>query len=62
MEQADADAILGRLTTGTREICADCDLVVEAAVENMAIKRQMFEELDKLCKEGCVLATNTSSL
>lgn len=38
MEQAEADTILSKITTGTKEICADCDLVIEAAIENMEIK------------------------
>lgn len=38
MEQAAADAILAKITTGTKEICKDCDLVIEAAIENMEIK------------------------
>ena len=38
MEQAAADAILAKITTGTKEICGDCDLIVEAAIENMEIK------------------------
>ena len=62
MEQAEADAILGRITTGTKEICADCDLVIEAAIENMEIKKQTFKELDEICKEDAIFATNTSSL
>lgn len=49
---------------GTVELssAADADLVVEAAVENMAIKRQIFTELDAICAEKTILATNTSSL
>ena len=62
MEQAEADAILGRITTGTKEICADCDLVIEAAIENMEIKKQTFKELDEICKPEAIFATNTSSL
>ena len=62
MEQAEADAILGRITTGTKEICADCDLVIEAAIENMEIKKQTFKELDDICKPEAIFATNTSSL
>ena len=62
MEQAEADAILGRITTGTKEICADCDLVIEAAIENMEIKKQTFKELDEICKLEAIFATNTSSL
>ena len=41
---------------------ADCDLVVEAAIENMEIKGNLFRQLDEICKPSCVLATNTSSL
>ena len=62
MEQAEADTILSRITTGTKEICADCDLVIEAAIENMEIKKQTFKELDEICKPEAILATNTSSL
>ena len=62
MEQADADKILARITTGTKEICADCDLVIEAAIENMEIKKQTFKELDEICKADAIFATNTSSL
>ena len=62
MEQAEADTILSKITTGTKEICADCDLVIEAAIENMEIKKQTFKELDEICKADAIFATNTSSL
>ena len=62
MEQAAADAILAKITTGTKEICKDCDLVIEAAIENMEIKKQTFQELSQSCKPECMFATNTSSL
>ena len=62
MEQAAADAILAKITTGTKEICADCDLIIEAAIENMAIKKQTFKELQSICKADAMFATNTSSL
>lgn len=62
MEQAAADAIVAKITTGTKEICTDCDLVVEAALENMAIKKQTFKELQEICKADAIFATNTSSL
>ncbi len=42
--------------------CADCDLIVEAAVENMELKRIIFKELDAVCKPEAILASNTSSL
>ena len=62
MEQAAADAILAKITTGVKTICTDCDLVVEAALENMEIKKQTFKELQDICKTDCIFATNTSSL
>ena len=62
MEQAAADAILAKITTGVKTICTDCDLVVEAALENMEIKKQTFKELQDICKADCIFATNTSSL
>lgn len=62
MSQADADAILAKITTGTKEICTDCDLVVEAALEVMDIKKQTFKQLQDICKKDCIFATNTSSL
>jgi 3-hydroxybutyryl-CoA dehydrogenase len=62
MEQAAADAILAKITTGVKTICTDCDLIVEAALENMDIKKQTFKELQDICKKDCIFATNTSSL
>ncbi|WP_312101348.1 3-hydroxyacyl-CoA dehydrogenase family protein [Pygmaiobacter massiliensis] len=62
MAQADADAITGRIVTGLKEITADCDLVVEAAIERMDLKKELFKSLDEICKPGCIFATNTSSL
>ena len=62
MEQAAADAILAKITTGTKEICTDCDLIVEAALEVMDIKKQTFKELQDIVKKDCIFATNTSSL
>ena len=50
--------------SGTTDIALaeDCDLVIEAAIENMEIKKSIFGELDKLCKAETIFATNTSSL
>ena len=62
MEQDKADAILAKITTGVKTICTDCDLVVEAALEVMDIKKQTFKELQDSCKKDCIFATNTSSL
>lgn len=57
------EAILSRITTTTEiNLAKDADLVVEAAVENMDVKKQIFKELDNVCKPEAILATNTSSL
>ena len=52
------------LLTGSLDMqsLADCDLVIEAVFENMAIKKDIFAKLDRICKPGAVLATNTSAL
>lgn len=57
------DAIMGRIT-GTVDMSAagDCDLIIEAAVEIMEIKKSIFQELDSICKPQCILASNTSAL
>ena len=62
MDQAAADSILAKITTGTKEICTDCDLIVEAALEVMDVKKQTFKELQDIVKKDCMFATNTSSL
>ncbi|WP_404349514.1 3-hydroxyacyl-CoA dehydrogenase family protein [Phycicoccus jejuensis] len=63
MEQADADALLGRVAGATgREALAEVDLVVEAIAEDLAVKQDLFRDLDRICKPGAILATTTSSL
>ena len=62
MDQAKADAILAKITTGTKDICTDADLVVEAALEVMEIKQQTFKELQDIVPADAIFATNTSSL
>ena len=62
MDQAKADAILAKITTGTKDICTDVDLVVEAALEVMEVKQQTFKELQDIVPATCMFATNTSSL
>jgi 3-hydroxybutyryl-CoA dehydrogenase len=56
-------AILNRIQ-GTIDLAElkDVDLVIEAVVENIAVKKQIFTELDNICSEDTILATNTSSL
>jgi 3-hydroxybutyryl-CoA dehydrogenase len=44
------------------EALADCELVIEAIVENLEVKRALFRQLEEICGERCILASNTSSL
>ncbi len=63
LTQEKVDGILNSITSGLKEdLCADCDLIVEAAFEDMGVKQTTFKELDAICKEGCIFASNTSSL
>ena len=62
MEQAKMDDILGRITTGLNDKVADCDLVVEAALERMDLKKELFSKLQGICKPETIFASNTSSL
>jgi len=60
---ADRDATIGRLTyVDVTDQLAEVDLVVEAIVENEAVKKELFAELDVIVPEGRILATNTSSI
>ena len=63
MTAEDKAAVMGRIV-GTVDMAAaaDCDLIIEAAVEVMEIKKLIFKELDSICKPGCILASNTSAL
>ncbi len=61
--QSDMDTVMLRIKGVTSFTAfSDCDLVIEAAPENMAIKKQVFSELDKICPKHTILATNTSCL
>ena len=63
MDEAKKNEILGNMTfTTDLSLAADADLVVEAAVENLDVKKKIFAELDALCKPETILATNTSSI
>jgi 3-hydroxybutyryl-CoA dehydrogenase len=63
LDQAKADEILDRVTTTLEyDDLAEADVVVEAVAEDLAIKREIFEELDRSVKPGAILATTTSSL
>jgi len=61
--QQDRDAVLARIkgTTDTGDF-GECDLVIEAAVENLDLKKKIFGDMDRVCPERTILATNTSCL
>ena len=63
LEAADRDAALGRVSavSDLGELAA-CDLVIESVVEDLAVKKHLFSELDRICADGALLATNTSTL
>ena len=63
MDEAGKAAIAGKIafTTDLNQ-AADADLVIEAAIENLDIKKSIFSELDKICKPETILASNTSSI
>lgn len=63
ISQQDKEAIIGRIkgTTTTKDF-NDCDLVIEAAIENMDLKKKIFADLDKVTAKHAILATNTSCL
>jgi 3-hydroxybutyryl-CoA dehydrogenase len=63
MSEEEKNSILSRITKSTSlQDAVSADLVIEAAVENMSIKAQIFSQLDVICPEHTILATNTSSL
>lgn len=63
LSEEEKNEILGRIKPTTdMNLAKEADLVVEAAIENMEIKKKIFAELDAICKSEAILATNTSSL
>lgn len=61
-EEQKAGTLANLIPSCDQKDAADCDLVVEAIVENMEIKSKVFKNLDEICKPSCILASNTSSL
>ena len=64
IEAKEAKAIMGRIqgTTDLKDAAAEADLVIEAVVEDMRVKKEVFAELDTICKPNTILASNTSGL
>lgn len=62
ISQEDADAAKANLKAGVYEDLADCDLIVEAVLEQMPVKKDLFHKLDEIVKEDAIFGTNTSSL
>ncbi|GGK19035.1 3-hydroxybutyryl-CoA dehydrogenase [Pilimelia terevasa] len=63
ISEADAEAALGRIAPTTDlDAAAEADIVVEAVFEKIEIKHEVFRTLDKICRDGAVLATNTSAI
>ena len=62
MDEAGKAAIMGKLHPAEKAGIGDADLVIEAALEVMTIKKALFKELDDIVKEGAIFASNTSSL
>jgi 3-hydroxybutyryl-CoA dehydrogenase len=63
LEQADRDAALARVTaTSALHDLAACDLVIESVVEDLAVKKELFIELNSACRDDAIIATNTSTL
>lgn len=63
IEAADKEAILGRIhTTALLSEFNDCNIVIEAIIENLDIKKTVFQKIEDVVKDDCILATNTSSL
>ena len=54
--------IMSKITTGLNNICADCDLIIEVALEKLEIKQNIFKELSGMVSKDCIFASNTSSL
>ncbi|HEY8524229.1 MAG TPA: 3-hydroxybutyryl-CoA dehydrogenase [Acidimicrobiales bacterium] len=63
IDEATAEAVQGRVTaTSDLDALGDCDLVLESVVEDLDVKKELFTELDRVAKDGAILATNTSTL
>ncbi len=62
MDQAAKDALMANVLVEEKSAAADADLIIECVKEDMATKKELLGELDAMCKEGTIFASNTSSL
>ncbi len=62
MSQKEAELVISKIATGTINDLSDCDLVIESIVEKLEEKQKLFTRLQSVCRQDCILATNTSSL
>jgi 3-hydroxybutyryl-CoA dehydrogenase len=63
LDEADRDATLSRITaTSAMRDLAECDLVIESVIEHLPTKKELFVELNHICRDDAILATNTSTL
>ncbi len=63
IQESDREATLSRIVaTSELKDLADCDVVIESVVEDLATKKDLFNHLDDICKDDCIIATNTSTL
>jgi len=62
IQKTDKEKALSNIVTGLKEDLGDCELIIEAAVENIKLKKELFAKLEAICREDAIFATNTSSL
>lgn len=62
LDEKSGENILKRIETGEKSICRDCDLIIEAVIEKMELKKSIFAEMQEIVSQKCIFATNTSSL
>ena len=62
MSQEAADSILGNIKKGTLADCSDCDMIIECVPEDLEKKQVLLKQLQQICRNDCIFASNTSSL
>ena len=62
IDEKDAGLALSKIAVGHKRDCCDCDLLIESTTEDIKKKRNLFMEMQEICRDNCIFATNTSSL